>query len=301
MTPTVINAVDHATRATSRWREYAQLARPKITAMVLITAALAYYLGGASSTDALPLTLLLVGTTLVSTGASTLNQFVERRSDALMRRTASRPLPAGRLGLTEVVLFGLFTTVGGLVCLMFLPSGPATATVAAVTFLLYVLAYTPAKRTTWWNTFIGAIPGAAPPLMGWAAARGRLDPESLPLFLILFFWQVPHFLAIAWIYRDEYRQAGLQMLPVADHSGTRTVRVMVITTLLLLAVSLGPIYFGAGLGYGVVAVALALWFLDSIRKFDRSRDIPHARRVLRVSLGYLPLVLIGLALDRWLM
>lgn len=283
--------------AAARLSDYAQLVRPKIAAMVLVTALLGMFLANPSP-DALSVTLMLVGTALVTAGASTFNQFVERRIDARMKRTATRPLPAGRLTTTEVVLFGLLTTVAGLAVLMFLPSGPAAAIVAAVTFVLYVFAYTPAKRRTWWNTFIGAVPGATPPLIGWAAARGSLGLESWPLFLILFFWQVPHFMAIAWIYRDEYRRAGLKMLPVIDPTGARTSRTMIGHTLLLIAASLLPVAFGAGWAYVCGAAALGLAFLATSWTFRTARTITAARVVLKASIVYLPGVLFVLFLDR---
>ena len=283
-----------------RAADYLALTRPKIGAMVLVTAALGMFLASAATPDAAALGLMLLGTGLVSAGASTFNQFVERRSDGRMKRTAGRPLPAGRLNISQVVLFGVLLTVGGLVCLMFLPSGPTAAIIAGLTFLLYVFAYTPAKRWTWWNTFIGAVPGAAPPLIGWAAARGKLDLESLPLFLILFFWQVPHFLAIAWIYRDEYRRAGLKMLPALDPSGTRTVRAMALNTLLLLAASLLPLMFGAGWPYSAGAAILGGAWLALVWKFHLFRTARAARLMLWMSLVYLPLVLLLLLGDRLL-
>jgi protoheme IX farnesyltransferase len=283
-----------------RAADYLALTRPKIGAMVLVTAALGMFQAIAATPDAAAVGLMLLGTGLVSAGASTFNQFVERRSDGRMKRTAGRPLPAGRLNVSQVVLFGVLLTVGGLVCLMFLPSGPAAAIIAGLTFLLYVFAYTPAKRWTWRNTFIGAVPGAAPPLIGWAAARGKLDLESLPLFLILFFWQVPHFLAIAWIYRDEYRRAGLKMLPAMDPSGTRTVRAMALNTLLLLAASLLPLMFGAGWPYAAGAVILGGAWLALVWKFHLCRTARAARLMLWMSLVYLPLVLLLLLGDRLL-
>jgi protoheme IX farnesyltransferase len=284
------------TRA-GRLSDYVQLVRPKIAVMVLVTAVLGMFLADRTP-DAVSVALMLVGTGLVTAGASTFNQFVERRSDARMKRTASRPLPAGRLSLTEVVLFGLLTTVGGLVVLMFLKTGPAAAVVAGLTFVLYVFAYTPAKRRTWWNTFIGAVPGATPPLIGWAAACGTLGPESWPLFLILFFWQVPHFMAIAWIYRDEYRRAGLKMLPVIDPTGTRTSRTMIGHTLLLIAASLLPVAFGAGWVYIVGAASLGLAFLATGWRFRSDRTVTAARAVLRMSIVYLPGVLFVMFVDR---
>jgi protoheme IX farnesyltransferase len=283
--------------AARRLSDYVSLVRPKIGVMVLVTALLGMFLANRSP-DMLSVMLMLVGTGLVTAGASTFNQFVERRTDAKMTRTASRPLPSGRLNLTEVVLFGLLTTVGGMVVLMFLPAGPVAAIVTGVTFVLYVFVYTPAKRHTWWNTFVGAIPGATPPLIGWAAARGTLGAESWPLFLILFFWQIPHFMAIAWIYRDEYRRAGLKMLPVIDPTGTRTARTMIGHTLLLIVASLLPIAFGAGWVYAIGAALLGLAFLLTGWRFNSARTVPSARVVLKMSLVYLPGVLLVLFVDR---
>jgi protoheme IX farnesyltransferase len=268
--------------------------------MVLVTALLGMFLAGGTDVQAWAVLLMLTGTGLVAAGASTFNQFVERRSDARMQRTEGRPLPAGRLGLTEVVLFGLLTTVGGLICLMFLPSGPAAAIVAGTTFVLYVFAYTPAKRRTWLNTFIGAVPGALPPLIGWAAARGTLTLDALPLFLILFFWQIPHFMAIAWIYREDYRRAGLIMLPVLDPAGIRTAHTMVGHAFLLVLASLTPVAFGAGVLYALGALLLGAVFFGLAWRFLGRRTILAARRVLKMSLIYLPGLLFVLLIDRWI-
>jgi protoheme IX farnesyltransferase len=242
----------------------------------------------------------LLGTALVTAGASTFNQLLERRSDARMVRTENRPLPAGRLGVAEVAVFGFVTTLSGLGLLLFLRSGPAAALVAGASFVLYVFAYTAAKRRTWVNTFIGAVPGALPPLIGWAGIRGSLGWEAGPLFLVLFFWQVPHFMAIAWIYRDDYRRAGLKMVPGIDPSGVRTSWAMIGHAVLLLAASLWPLLFGAGWLYAVGSAGLGLLFLAPMLKFARDRSNATARLVLRLSLLYLPGVLMLLLCDRLL-
>lgn len=276
--------------------DYLQLTRPKIAVMVLITAGLGMLLAG-GSLDAATVALTLIGTGLVTAGASAGNQLIERRSDARMTRTESRPLPAGRMTVSEVLAFTMLTTALGLACLLALPS-PAAAMVAGTTFVLYVFVYTPAKRKTWLNTFIGAVPGAMPPLIGYAAARGTLTLETMPLFAILFFWQIPHFLAIAWIHRHDYQEARLKMLPVFDPSGRRTARVMIANTLLLIVVSLWPAAYGAGYLYGVCALALGLGFLALTWKFRAAKTFAAARAVLRMSLIYLPGVLFVLFLDR---
>jgi len=283
-----------------RLADYVQLVRPKIAVMVLVTTLLGALLAGQGSAPGMTLVWILLGTGLVTAGASTINQLLERRTDARMERTENRPLPSGRLGATEVAIFGLMTTMAGLAILLALPSGPAAALVAGATFALYVFAYTPAKRRTWLNTFIGAVPGALPPLIGWAGIRGTLNWEAGPLFLILFFWQVPHFMAIAWIYREDYRRAGLKMLPGIDPTGVRTTVAMIGHTILLLAASLWPLRYGAGWLYAVGAVALGLLFLAPMLSFAQDRSTTTARRVLRLSLLYLPCVLILLLCDRLL-
>lgn len=281
----------------ARLGDYVQLTRPKIAVMVLVTAALGMLLADPSP-DAASMLLMLIGTAMVTAGASAANQLAERRSDSRMQRTENRPLPSGRIRHSEAMGFVIATTLIGLVCLLMVPTGPAAAIVAAATFVLYVFAYTPAKRTTWLNTFIGAVPGAAPPLIGWAAAKGTLAWEALPLFGILFFWQIPHFLAIAWIYRDDYRRAGLKMLPVLDPSGRRTARTMILHTLLLLAASLTPLAFGAGFLYSLGALALGVAFLALTWKFRARKSLATARAVLKMSLVYLPGVLLVLFIDR---
>jgi protoheme IX farnesyltransferase len=282
-----------------RLSDYVQLVRPKIAVMVLVTTLIGGLLAAQGKIDGLTLFLTVLGTGLVTAGASALNQLLEKRSDARMYRTENRPLPAKRLGSTEVMILGLATTLAGLAILAFLNTGPAAALVAATSFVLYVFAYTPAKRRTWLNTFIGAVPGALPPLIGWAGIRGTLNWEAMPLFLILFFWQVPHFMAIAWIYRDDYRRAGLKMLPNFDPTGVRTTWAMISHMMLLLAVSLLPLRFGAGWLFAVGAAALGLFFLAPMLKFARDHSVTTARQVLRLSLVYLPGVLILLLCDRF--
>jgi protoheme IX farnesyltransferase len=283
-----------------RLSDYAQLVRPKIAVMVLVTTLLGALLAGHGKVDGIALLWTLLGTALVTAGASAINQLQERRSDARMLRTENRPLPAGRLGSVEVMVFGLLATVVGLAILVFLQSGPAAALVAGASFVLYIFAYTPAKRRTWLNTFIGAVPGALPPLIGWAGMRGTLHWEAGPLFLILFFWQVPHFMAIAWMYRDDYRRAGLKMLPGFDPTGVRTSWTMFGHTILLVAASLWPLRFGAGGLYAVGAALLGLLFLAPALRFWRVRSDSAARQVLRMSLIYLPCVLVLLVCDRLL-
>ncbi|MBI3410491.1 MAG: protoheme IX farnesyltransferase [Planctomycetes bacterium] len=280
----------------ARIADLIELTKPRVAILVLFTVAAGALLG---SKGAVPLSLLLntvLGTALVAAGASALNQVFERHSDALMRRTENRPLPAGRLGAFEASLFGLFLALGGLAYLGWTVRQPLTVLIVAGTLVGYVFVYTPLKRKTTLNTLVGAVPGALPPVIGWTAATGSLDGGALLLFVILFLWQVPHFLAIAWIYREEYARAGLKMLPVLDREGVQSSRQMIAYCLALLPVSLMPVLVHqAGLLYGAGSLAIGVVFLYSAFEFRWKKDVIQARRVLRASLVYLP-VLLGLLL-----
>jgi protoheme IX farnesyltransferase len=278
--------------------DYLDLIRPRVSILVLFTVGAGAFLAARGAVDPAQLFHVVLGTALVAAGASALNQLLERHTDALMNRTENRPLPAGRMSALEVMILGTLLAGGGLVYLLVALRQPTAAGVAAFTFLSYVFVYTPLKRVTPLNTLIGAVPGALPPVIGWTAIRGTIDGEALTLFLILFLWQVPHFLAIAWIYREQYARAGLCMLPVLDADGTQTGRQMVRYCLVLIPVSLLPIALGeAGWLYGAAAVLLGLGFLTSSMRFVRAASVVQARRVLRASLLYLPVLLIVLLVD----
>lgn len=276
----------------SRLADYAELTKPRIAVMVLFTVLIGAVLGARNGVDPVLLIHTILGTLLVAGGASAVNQYLERHADARMRRTENRPLPSGRLHPAEALTFGVgLGLVGTLYLLAALPSTTA-ALVAALTFLCYVFVYTPLKPVTPLNTLAGAVPGALPPLIGWAAVRGSLGPEALGLFLIVFFWQVPHFLAIAWIYRDDYARGGFRMLPSADRDGRATARNMVVYALALVPASLVPALAGeAGFVYVAGAAALGLGFFACTLAFARRPGAAAARRVLRGSLLYLPAVL----------
>jgi protoheme IX farnesyltransferase len=281
-----------------RAADYLELAKPRVAVLVLFTVAAGVLLASGGVVPAAVLFHTLLGTALVAAGASALNQWLERDSDAHMRRTANRPLPSGRLQSLEVFLFGTLLGALGVGYLALTLPHAAAAVVAAVTFFLYVAVYTPLKRRTTLNTLIGAVPGALPPVIGWAAASGGLGGGAVALFLIVFVWQVPHFLAIAWIYRDEYRRAGLCMLPVVDRDGSQTARNMILYCLTLFPVSLLPVLSGsAGPVYLAGAVLLGAGFLAPALGFGRHKDVTQARRVLRASLLYLPGLLALLVLD----
>ena len=269
--------------------------------MALFTVAAGYLLGAGAAADKRILFHSLVGAGLVAAGGSALNQVLERRLDARMRRTANRPLPAGRIAPEEAAAFGAGLSGSGLAYL--LATVPTAALVAAaVTLVTYVLVYTPLKSVTVWNTVIGAVPGALPPVIGWCAARGWDGAgTSFALFAVLFLWQLPHFMAIAWMYRDDYAAAGLQMLPGIDSSGKRTASAMILT-----AAALVPTGAIAGLAVGgwlsaTGATIVGLYFLWRSFEFYWSRSDREARRVLRASLVYLPCVFALLLIDALVM
>ncbi|MGZ3434106.1 MAG: heme o synthase, partial [Isosphaeraceae bacterium] len=243
------------------------------------------------------LSLTLLGTALVAGGASTLNQWMERARDARMRRTANRALPRGRLGAVEAASFGVGLGLAGTAILLWGANWLAAA-VAVSTLLLYVFVYTPLKPWTTLNTAIGAIPGALPPVIGWAAATETLGIEAFSLFLIVFLWQFPHFLAIAWIYREDYARGGLKMLPGADPQGALTGRQATIYALALIPAGLLPATIGlAGPVYFVGALVLGLLYLVVAIQFWTGVSESTARRLLRMSFFYLPLVLLLLVLN----
>jgi heme o synthase len=278
--------------------DYLELTKPRITLMVVLTALMGYVLAMPSAPDLLPLLAALLGTGLVAAGASTLNMVIERRTDALMRRTQERPLPAGRLRPLEAAAFGLALTSLGLAGLTWF-SGPLAAAVALVTWASYVFLYTPLKIRTSLATIVGAFPGALPPVIGWAAARHAIDPGAFILFAILFLWQIPHFLAIAWIYREDYARGGLPMLPVLDPEGRITGRQAVAHTLALLVVSLTPPVAGlAGRVYLAGALVLGLGFTAVAVAAAVKRDLVWARRMFLSSLAYLTLLCALLFVDR---
>ncbi len=267
------------------------LIKARLTFMVLITTLVGFYVGWRGAMDYWLMLHTLLGTAILACGASALNQLWEREHDARMRRTAERPLPSGRMRPETVLIFGGFCSIAGLAYLAFAVNF-LTSLLGALTLGSYILVYTPLKRVTWLNTAVGAIPGALPPLMGWTAARGQLSPEGWSLFAILFFWQIPHFLAIAWLYREEYEKAGFVMLPSRDPDGSRTGRQAISHTLGLLMVSLLPFLFRiAGVVYLAGALILGGAFLAYSILFARELSRPRARQLFFISILYLPLLL----------
>jgi protoheme IX farnesyltransferase len=285
--------------APGRLADYVALTKPRVAVLVLFTVAAGALLAAAPQVPLAVVFHAVFGTALVAAGASALNQWLERTSDARMSRTQNRPLPAGRLSPVEVLTFGGLLGVAGAAYLLVALPSPCAALLACFTFACYVGVYTPLKRITTLNTLIGAVPGAMPPVIGWCAVSGAVTPGALALFAILFVWQVPHFLAIAWMYRDEYARAGLCMLPVHDPKGHVTGRQMVLYCLALIPVSLAPGLLAAGGAvYVTGALLLGLYFLIRTLQFARRRSVESARRVLRASLVYLPGLLLVLLFDR---
>jgi protoheme IX farnesyltransferase len=277
---------------------YADLFKARLTFLVLLTTLVGFYVGYRGPMDYWLLLHTMVGTALVACGASALNQLWECEYDARMRRTQDRPLPSGRLQPETVLLVGCVCAVLGLAYLV-LAVNLTTAALGAGSLLSYLFIYTPLKRVTWLNTAVGAVPGGLPPLMGWCAARGHLTYEGWALFGVLAFWQIPHFMAIAWIYREEYAKAGFKMLPVVETDGRRTARQAVSHTLALLLLSLAPFVLRlAGPFYLAGALVLGLVFLAYAIRFARRLTIPRARQLFYVSILYLPLLLGLLVLDK---
>lgn len=282
----------------SRPTDFVALAKPRLNMLVIASALAGYVMGGGGTASPLLLFCLLVGTALVAGGASAFNQVIEREPDALMRRTRQRPLPDGRLHPAESLVFATVLSLSGLLVLA-AGANVLSAGVALATLLSYVVVYTPLKRRSSFATVIGAIPGALPPVIGWAAATGTLSRGGWVLFGIVFLWQLPHFLAIAWIYRDDYARAGFPMLPVIEPDGRSTGRQAVIYAAALLPLSLAPTIHGmAGTTYFVAALILTLLFLGLSIQFARTRSIQDARRLFFGSIAYLPLLWILMIVGR---
>jgi len=289
---------DRLDRVWQRSLAFLELTKPRIVSLVLITTCVGFYLASLGVADYRLLLHTLLGTALAAGGTLALNQVLEREADAKMRRTQLRPLPDGRVQPVEAFVFGALVTVAGLVYLAWTVN-LASAAVTTAIVVSYLGVYTPLKKTTSLCTLIGAVPGALPPVIGWAAVRGSIDLEAWILFAIMFLWQMPHSLAIAWLYRDDYARAGFQLLPVISPDGKSTGRQVTSHCLALLAVGLlptlvglaGPVYFCAAFGLG----SMFLWY--SVR-LALARSSESARRLLFASLIYLPLLLAVMAFDK---
>jgi heme o synthase len=278
--------------------DYWALTKPEVNFLIVITTFVSFHLASSpSATRTLTLIHTLVGTLLVASGAATLNQFIERSFDAKMRRTARRPLAAGRLSPLSVLWFGITLSVAGALYLAAL--NRLTALLAVLTLLSYLFLYTPLKRITPLCTLVGAFPGAVPPLIGWAAARGRLDPEAWALYLIVFLWQFPHFMAIAWMYREDYSRAGYRVLPTRASRDPFVAWQSLAFSLALVPAALVPVITGnSGAVYSVGAAMFSLAFFYFSGRFAFHRSNVTARQLLVSSIFYLPLLFTLLVLDK---
>lgn len=281
-------------RASSLFADYVELTKPRLNFLVVATSAAGYYLGAVGGVDVALMAQAVAGTALVAGGAAVLNQLYERDTDALMRRTRMRPLPDGRVSPTDARTFGIVLSAAGLLTLAARTNWMAAA-LALATLIVYLVVYTPMKRRTPQSTLVGAIPGALPAIIGWTASHGSIALGGASLFAIVFLWQMPHFMAIAWLFRDDYGKAGFPMLPVIEPGGTRAGRQALIYAALLVPVSVTPTLIGiAGGTYFWVALVLGLAMLGLAARFATTRSDASARALFFGSITYLPLLWIAL-------
>jgi len=289
---------DLALSARSRGSAYVALTKPDVSFLVLATTAAGYYMGARGPVNWLHMIHTIFGTMLIAAGTAALNHYIERDSDRFMRRTALRPLPSGTLRPREALLFGLALSVAGALYLYF-AAGWLPAALGTGTCLAYLLAYTPLKKRSVWATFVGAFPGAIPPMIGWVAASGKLDLGAWLLFAILFFWQFPHFYAIAWMYREDYARAGIRMLPVVDPEGVRTFRQILLTATALIGVSLLPSIAGiTGVFYFFGALVLSVSLLRVCLWAAQVKSNVRAKWLMHATVLHIPLLLALMMYDK---
>jgi heme o synthase len=282
------------------WRDWFSLTKPEITFLVLISSLAGFVLASENGIDGWLLLWTLIGITLSSAGGCALNHYLEWELDALMKRTAYRPIPGGRISPQKAKWFGLtLVIVGvGLLCPL---TNPLTGVLAAATVALYIFVYTPMKRKSNWNTLVGTLPGALPVLGGWTAATGSVDPGGWALFGVLLCWQMPHFYSLAWMYKKDYEKGGFVMLTVTDPDGASTAFQMVAYSIGMVVFSVLPVFLGLSSWiYLVGALLLGGWFMVPVLKFFLSRSVLHAREVLKASVMYIPLLLLAIIVDRLL-
>jgi protoheme IX farnesyltransferase len=281
-------------------REYFALTKPRITWLILMSTGVGYFFGldRTAPMNWLLLIHTIVGTGLIASGTAALNQWWERESDKLMRRTAGRPLPMGLMTARRALWFGIALAVAG-AAELWIGVNPLASVLGIFTLAAYLFVYTPMKSRTHLSTVVGALPGAVPPLMGYAASSGILNREAWALFFILFIWQFPHFLAIAWMYREDYARAGIRMLPVVEPDGQSTSRQIILYASTLIPISLFPFLFGmSGKIYLVGALILGFWFLYTGVRVALDRTNVRARAVLLASVIYLPMIYGLMVFDR---
>src|SRR5437773_379546 len=293
--------VDNPTVASARPNfvsDLAELVKARLTLLVLLTTAVGFYLGAEPPIDYKALFQTVFGTAAAAAGAAALNQWWERRADALMHRTRTRPIPAGRMSPLQALTLGAALSVFGVVYLAIICNA-VSAALAAITIVIYIFAYTPLKRASTANTAVGAIPGAIPPMIGWAAARGDVDVGAWSLFVIVFLWQLPHFFAIAWMCREDYSRAGFRMISSDDSSGERSASQSVFFCILLLVLAVLPAFVGiASYVYEAIELVLGALFVAVAMQFLRLRTASAARLLFIASIAYLPLLLGALVLTK---
>ena len=278
--------------------DYVALTKPRLNVLVVATSAAGYYLGAPGPINLAAMTAAVAGTALVAGGAATLNQVYERDTDAMMRRTRLRPLPDGRVPTLDARVFGLVLSAAGLLMLGAFVNLPAAA-LALATLVVYLIVYTPMKRRSPFATLVGAVPGALPPLIGWAASHGGVSAGGAALFLIVFLWQIPHFMAIAWLYRDDYSKAGFPMLPVIEPDGRRTGRQAVAYAVALVPATLMPTFIGlSGNVYGIIALVLGGGLVWLALRFAAHRNDRSARWLFFSSIVYLPIIWVAMMADK---
>ena len=286
------------TSESSGFLDFLELTKPRITSLILMSTMLGFYMASPSPFPFLLLLHTLIGTLLVASGAAALNQYCEREADGKMLRTRMRPLPAGKMRPWKALWFGIVLSVIGIGYLAWM-TNYLTGLLSAITLISYIFMYTPLKSRTPHCTFVGAFPGAIPILIGWCAVQGQLPVESWVLYLLLFLWQFPHFLAIAWLYQDDYARGGIAMLPVVEPDGKSTARQIIAYSIMLLPLSLIPTLLGmTGQIYLIGAFLLGIWFLYASFITARAKNKIQARRLLQVTVVYLPLVYILMMIDR---
>jgi heme o synthase len=294
-------AIENSTLVSSRNRvvaDLAELVKARLTLLVLLTTAVGFYLGAESPIDYMALFHVVFGTAAAAAGAAALNQWWERRADALMRRTKTRPIPAGRMPPTQALGLGAVLSVFGIGYLAIV-CNVLSAALTAITIAIYIFAYTPLKRASTANTAVGAIPGAIPPMIGWAAARGSIGAGAWSLFAIVFLWQLPHFFAIAWMYREDYSRAGFRMISSDDRSGERSASQSVFFCILLLVIAGLPAFLGiTTFVYLAAELMLGSLFIAVAMRFLRIRTASAARLLFIASITYLPLLLAALVLTK---
>ncbi len=294
-------AVESTTLASSRHSlisDLAELVKARLTLLVLLTTAVGFYLASESPIDYRALVHTVFGTAAAAAGAAALNQWWERTADALMRRTRTRPIPAGRMSPLQGLILGAALSVFG-VAYLAIVCNALSAALAAITIVIYIFAYTPLKRASTANTAVGAIPGAIPPMIGWAAARGNIDAAAWSLFVIVFLWQLPHFFAIAWMCREDYSRAGFRMISSDDSSGERSASQSVFFCILLLVLAGLPAFVGiSSYVYEAIELVLGALFVAVAMRFLRLRTASAARLLFIASIAYLPLLLAALVLTK---